>query len=299
MSSSEYVMFAKIVEMGSLSGAARALVTSPSMISKRLGALEARFGVQLFYRTTRSLTLTPHGQAFHEDVIRVLDAMDVAENRLAGIRGAPSGPLRVSAPTSFGRLHIAPHLHQFLERNPKVKLEFDLSDESVDLYAGRIDLAVRITADPPANLDAHLLAPNVRVLCASPDYIARNGQPQTVEALRHHKLIAAEGQLPWQLWRGERCKIVDRESHVRTNSSEIVRELALCGTGIALRSLWDIDLALRSGALVAVLPDWGASAKLGIFALHPRTGQKMATTSAFVAFLKEILTPLPWSAKMV
>ena len=294
MKDSDYGLFARIVEAGSLSAAARALQTSPAMASKRLSRLEQRLGVRLIHRTTRKLVLTAPGERFYEDVKRILGAIDEAEGRLVGIRSEPSGPLRVSAPTSFGRLHIAPSLNLFLERFPLVDLELDLTDENVDLYMDRVDLAVRITSDIPGNASAWRLAANHRILCASPDYIARNGAPADFAELQRHRLIAADGQWPWRLENGTQRRVVDGKSHVRTNSSEIVRELAICGVGIALRSLWDIDSALKSGALVPVLPEWQAPPDLAIYALHQKTPIPSAAVMAFIDFLKDILDPPPW-----
>lgn len=294
MTDSDYALFARIIEAGSLSAAARELLTSPAQVSKRLVRLEQRLGVRLVHRTTRQLALTAAGERFHEDVTHILRAIEEAENRLSGIRDEPSGRLRVSAPTSFARLHIAPHLHRFLEQFPKVELDFDLSDEKVDLYAGHVDLAVRITAEIPGNLHAHRLGLNRRILCASPTYLDHHGRPCTIDAIAGHRLLAADGQLPWRLTNGTRLRQIDGRSHVRTNSSEIVRELALCGGGIALRSLWDIHMELKEGRLEPLLPEWGAPANLGIYALHPRTPTITAATTAFVKFLRQVIDPEKW-----
>ena len=290
----DYNLFATIVERGSLSAAARALQTSPAMVSKRLSQMEQRLGVRLIHRTTRKLVLTAPGERFYDDVKQILGAIDEAESRLIGVRSEPSGPLRVSAPTSFGRLHIAPSLNRFLQQFPLVELELDLTDENVDLYVSRVDLAIRITSDIPGNVHACRLAANQRILCASPDYIARNGAPTDFNDLQHHRLVAADGQLPWRLENGPHRRLLDGKSHVRTNSSEIARELAICGVGIALRSLWDIDLALKVGKLVPILPEWQAPTDLAIYALHQKTPLPSAAVSAFVDFLQDILDPPPW-----
>jgi len=294
MTDSDYALFARIIRAGSLSAAAREMLISPAMVSKRLVRLEERLGVRLIHRTTRKLTLTGAGERFLEDVTQILRSIEEAENRLSGVRDEPSGPLRVSAPTSFGRLHIAPHLHRFLEENPKIALEFDLSDEQVDLYAGHTDLAVRITSEIPVSLHAHRLGQNRRVLCASPAYLDRHGWPTDINALHRHTLLAADGQLPWRLESEGRIRTIEGRSHVRTNSSEIVRELALCGGGIALRSLWDIHGEVKAGKLVPLLPEWGAPSDLCIYALHPQSPAITAATKAFVAFLREVIDPSPW-----
>lgn len=290
----DYALFAVVVESGSLSAAARTLRISPAMVSKRLARLESRLGVRLVHRTTRRLALTEAGQGFYDDVAAILVAVRDAEARLTGIRDMPSGPLRVSAPTSFGRLHIAPYLGRFLAQHPAVHLHLDLTDTAVDLFAGRIDLAIRITAQVPASIVAHRLGANRRLLCASPEYLAAHGTPGSVGDLSHHRLLAADGQSPWRLANGRQRRAVDVMSVVGTNSSELVRELALSGVGIALRSLWDVGEALADGRLVRVLPDWSGPDDLAIYALHPRAPSVPAAVTAFIAFLRETLDPPPW-----
>ncbi|MFK3890528.1 LysR family transcriptional regulator [Sphingomonas sp. NPDC079357] len=295
----DYVLFAQVIEAGSLSAAARALGISPAMASKRLARLEARLGVRLIQRTTRRLAATDAGERFHADVVTILRDIAAAEARVTGARDDPAGILRVSAPTSFGRLHIAPRLHDFLREAPGVSLELMLDDANVDLVAARIDVAVRIASVIPPSLVAHRLADSPRLLCAAPAYLAERGSPRTPGELSRHRLLAAEGQSPWRLVNGRRHLSIDVQSHVRTNSSEIVRELALSGVGIALRSLWDVGDALSAGRLVPVLPGWEGPRDLAIHALHPRAPTVPAAVTAFIAFLRRTLDPAPWSMAAV
>jgi DNA-binding transcriptional LysR family regulator len=285
----DYDLFARVVAAGSLSAAARTLRLSPAMVSKRLARLEARLGVRLVHRTTRRLALTAPGERFHADLAPIMAQLAAAEARVTGAATAPSGRLRVSAPTSFGRLHIAPHLHRFVAQFPAVALHVDLSDAFVDLLGGGVDVAVRITPGVGGDVVAHRLGTSRRVLCAAPDYLARHGAPVDLAALRDHRLLAATGQLPWRLVRGQEQAVVEGESAVATNSSELVRELAVTGVGIALRSLWDVGDALAGGVLVRVLPAWEGSADVGIYAVHPRTPLVAPAVDAFVAFLREIV----------
>ncbi|MDR6788433.1 DNA-binding transcriptional LysR family regulator [Sphingomonas sp. BE138] len=283
-----------MMEAGSLSAAARVLNISPAMASKRLARLEARLGVRLIQRTTRRLAATDAGERFHADVVAILGAIAAAEARAAGARDEPAGVLRVSAPTSFGRLHIAPHLHRFLDAAPRVELELNLTDANVDLIGERVDVAVRIAAEIPPSLVAHRLGSSQRLLCAAPAYLAEYGAPRTIGELAKQRLLAADGQWPWRLVNGHRRRQVDGRSHVRTNSSEIVRELALAGVGIALRSVWDVGDALADGRLVPVLPGWEGPRDLGIHAIHPRAPAVPAAVRAFVDFLRGTLDPAPW-----
>lgn len=291
----DYLLFARTVEAGSLSAAGRLLSISPAMMSKRLSRLEARLGVRLIHRTTRRLALTEEGASLHRDLVAILDAIQQAEDRVANRHRTASGPLRISAPTSFGRLHVAPHVGRFLDLHPHVDLELNLSDAYEDLLAERIDVAVRITSDIPLHLEGHHLATNRRILCASPAYLAAHGIPDKIADLPRHRLLAADGQLPWRLVNGRARKLIDGHSHVRTNSSEIVRELALTGVGIALRSLWDVGDLIAEGSLIRVLDSWEGPADLAVHAVHPRAAGRPAAVDAFIAFLRETFRDASWN----
>lgn len=291
----DYRLFARILDLGSLSAAGRELGLSPAAASKRLAALEQRLGARLIHRSTRRLAPTEAGRIFHDDVRAILAAAEAAEARVAGRAESPSGSLRISAPTSFGRLHVAPHLSGFLEHHPAVQVELLLDDGFVDLVADRIDVAIRIATEPrSAGLTAQLLAPNRRVLCAAPAYLDRHGAPISLVDLVGHRLLAASNQTPWRLESAKARRVLDVDSHVRTNSSEVVRELALAGAGIALRSTWDVGRELGSGALRRILPDWQGATDVGIYAVHARAAPLPAAVRAYVAHLGALYAPPPW-----
>lgn len=298
----EYELFARVIEQGSLAAAGRSLKLSPAMVSKRIARLEERLGTRLLHRTTRRLATTEAGQHFYERVVAILAAAREAENLVRGAAGDPAGRLRISAPTSFGRMHLAPHLKPFLDQWPKLQVELDLSDSYVDLVAERMDVAIRIASSVGSGLVAHKLAPNRRVLCASPSYLRQNGTPHSLDDLSRHRLLAAEGQFPWRLQGkagrprsgGRKDTLLLRgESAVRTNSSEVVRELAIAGHGIALRSTWDVGNELRAGKLVVVLPDHQGAADVGIFAVHPAGKLVSASVRAFINHFAALYGPDP------
>ncbi len=293
IASGDYALFAAVVARGSLSAAGRALGVSAPMVSKRLARLEQRLGARLVHRTTRRLALTRAGEQFHADVLAILAAVAAAEQRVSGQPGVPRGPLKLSAPTSFGRLHIAPHLVRFLDTYPAIELTLDLSDGFSDLLGEQIDLAIRITSDVPPHLSAHRLATSGRILCAAPRYLDTHGLPQDVKALANHNLLAASGQLPWRLVGPKGLRLVDGESTVRTNSSEVVRELAIAGAGIALRSLWDVSRDLSDGRLQRVLPAYQGSADVAIYAVHQRTPIVAPNVAAMIAWLAALYDPEP------
>ncbi|MCP1471398.1 DNA-binding transcriptional LysR family regulator [Sphingobium sp. OAS761] len=293
----DHELFVRVVEEGGLAAAGRRMHISPAMMSKRLARLEERLGARLIHRTTRRLALTPAGERLHADLSDILAALDEAERRVTGASAVIAGPLRVSAPTSFGRIHVAPHLHRFLDAHPRVELTIDLTDEYIDLIEARTDIAIRIAADPGPGLAIRRLARNRRILCAAPAYLDRHGIPERLADLKVHHLLAADGQLPWRLVGPTGPVTIDGRSHVRTNSSEMVRELCLTGTGIALRSLWDVSDALAAGHVRQVLPDHEGSAEVSLFATHLPHANPPRALTAFIAFLVQLYAPVPpWDA---
>lgn len=289
----DHELFVAIVDEGGLAAAGRRLNISAAMMSKRLARLEERLGATLIHRTTRRLALTPAGEGLHDDLRAILARLAEAERRVTGVSETASGPLRVTAPTSFGRIHLAPYLHRFVEEHPRVELTIDLTDEYVDLVEARADIAIRIAADPGRALTARRLADNRRILCAAPAYLDRLGTPAMLSDLRHHRLLAADGQLPWRLVGPDGPVMVDGVSHVRTNSSEMVRELCLTGAGIALRSIWDVSDALASGDMRQILPDHEGSSDVGLYAVHlPQTNPPRALGD-FIEFLERLYMPVP------
>lgn len=265
----DYDLYLQIVELGSISGAARAQGLSVAAVSKRLARLEERLATRLVNRTTRRLALTEAGRDLYETLLPLRSSLKAAEDRVAGRHSQISGSLRVTAPTSFGRMHVLPCLPAFLEAQPGLELTIDLSDEYVDLLDSPYDLAIRIGARIGPGLMGERLGTSRRVLCAAPGYLERFGAPQELADLARHRLLATESQLPWHLQGPEGAVIQNGRSHVRTNSSEVVRELALGGCGIALRSIWDVAEALESGALVRLLPRYQGSDEVGIHAVCP------------------------------
>lgn len=278
----DYDFFLQIVEARSISAAARAQGVSVASLSKRLARLEHRLGARLLHRTTRRLALTAAGQELFDTLMPLRASLAAAEDRIAGRHALISGPLRMTAPTSFGRMHIVPCLPAFLAVHRDVDLCIDLSDEFVDLLDGRYDVAIRIGARMGAGLASHRLGTSRRVLCAAPAYLAAFGEPESLSALARHRLLATDSQLPWQLDGPEGTVLLPGHSHIRTNSSEVVRELALGACGIALRSLWDVTDALESGALCRVLPQYEGSQDVGIFAVHATAPSIPARVRALV-----------------
>lgn len=286
-------IFARVVTARSMSAAGRELKLSPAVISKRIRRLEERLGVRLLQRTTRQLALTEAGQGFYERVISILASVEEAESWVASGSATARGVLKVSAPTSFGRMHIAPHLKLFLDRNPLVTVDLVLSDAFVDIVGESFDLAIRIADLADSSLIARRLAANHRVLCATSGYLAAKGEPARLEDLANHTLLAHNAD-QWRLEGAEGPATVRLQGPLRTNSSEVVREALLAGLGIALRSTWDVGPELKSGQLRRVLPDYSGGRRVAIHAVYPSRRHMEQKVRTFVDFLGEFYGPTPY-----
>src|SRR5918993_2996321 len=195
----EITIFARVVNTGSLSAAARDLGLSPALVSRRLSGLEARLGVRLINRTTRSLHMTDEGAAYYETCTRVLAEIEEADAAVSAGRADPRGILRVALPASFGNQHVAPLVPRFAARYPDVQIALSLSDRNVNVVEEGFDLAVRIADLADSSLAARKLAPNRRVVCASPAYLARHGTPRTpADLTRHHCITASDFMMSWE-----------------------------------------------------------------------------------------------------
>ena len=292
----EMVVFTKVVAAGSLSAAARELGLSPALISRKLAALEARLGVRLVNRTTRSLRLTDEGASYHESCARVLAEIDDAEAAISAGRVEPRGTLKVALPASFGHQHITPLIPEFATRYPEVRITLSLSDRNVSLIEEGFDLAVRIAELEDSSLAARRLAPNRRVVCASPAYLARHGTPRTPQDLVKHNCLTANDLLAtWEYKDAEnRPNAVRVSGRYACDNWEVLREWALAGLGVALKSTWDVHRHLADGSLVELCPGYTFHSDVAIYAVYPHRRFLPAKTRAFIEFLAASFGPDPY-----
>lgn len=293
-------IFARVAATGSMSEAGRALGLSPAVVSKSIRRLEEQLGVRLLQRTTRKITLTETGRGYYERLVPVLAGVEEAEAFVEGQTSALTGRLRVSAPTSFGRMHIAPHLASFMQENPGLEVELILSDAFVDIVADGFDLAVRIGELADSSLVARRLAPVRRLLCASRAYVERNGAPASLKALEGHVCLPAHNGEHWRLEGPEGAVAFRPVGRLVTNSSEVIREAVLAGMGIALRSTWDIGPELAAGELVQVLPEYKSPENVGLFAVYASRTFLPAKVRLFIDFLARLYGASPyWDRSVV
>ncbi|WP_207483487.1 LysR family transcriptional regulator [Arenibaculum pallidiluteum] len=247
----------KAVETGSFSAAARELGVRASSVSRLVAALEVEFGTQLLRRSTRRLSLTEAGLACHERALRVLAEVEEMRGVLAERQTSPQGLLRVNAPVSFGHRHVAPHIPAFLRRYPDLRIDLDLTDHRVDLVEAAADLAIRIGALDEAGLTARRLAPQRRLVCASPDYLREAPPLDAPEDLVRHECLGFHLQ-PTDLWLLTDGTGPLREIRIagrmRANTSDALLEAAIGGLGIALLPTWLVAEAIAAGRLVHLLP---------------------------------------------
>ncbi|MDS7596243.1 LysR family transcriptional regulator [Agrobacterium tumefaciens] len=287
-------VFATVAASGSMSHAAKELGYSPAVISKRIKRLEEKLGARLFQRTTRQISLTEAGQGFYERIRAVLEGLEEAEDFVSGRANTVNGTLKISASTSFGRMHVAPHLKTFMERHPELSINLVLSDEFIDIIEGGYDLAIRIADLNSSSLVARRLAPVRRVLCASAGYVAEHGMPETIEDLKRHRCLPAHNNEVWRLEGPDGAFSIRPEGMLITNSSEVIRETVISGLGIALRSTWDIGHELRSGKLVRVLPGYEGSKNVTLSAVYPSRQFLPTKVRLFINYLAELYGPTPY-----
>ena len=289
--------FVKVVETQSFSEAARRLRSSKSAVSRNVGALEAELGARLFNRTTRSLKLTEAGRAYFERVSRILADLDDADRALGQLQASPRGRLAVSAPMSFGFLHLAPALPIFLARFPEVDVDLSLNDRFVDVVDEGFDVALRIGALPDSSLMARRIAPIRRTLCASPDYFGRRGTPQIPEDLKGHECLRNSNVARTQEWRfvdpDGKPSLVAVSSRVSANNGDALRIMALAGVGVANLPTFIVGEDLRAGALVSAL-DRFVPQDIAMSAVYPHARHLSPKVRAFVDFLVERFGKRPY-----
>lgn len=252
------VAFTRVVETSSFTAAARQLGMSKATISKQVSLLEARIGVRLLNRTTRTLSLTSAGRSFYQHCRHIVAELSAAEIAVKRLGREPYGDLRVTACASIGRLHVAPVIGEFLKRYQNIKIDLTLSDRDIDIVKGGFDVAVLTASDVPKNLHSVTLAPCVQVICAAPSYLDLHGRPESLDDLPAHSCIACADPSvrdSWTLEGPDGVRNIRVNGRLRTDSWEVLRMAALSGHGLALAPLFLVNDDLETGRLCRVLPE--------------------------------------------
>jgi DNA-binding transcriptional LysR family regulator len=252
-------IFVRVVDGGSLTAAARVTGVGQPAVSKTIAALEDQLGVVLLLRTARRMTPTDAGQHFYERARRILDEADEAWGAARGEGAALSGRLRVCAPVTFARLNMVPHVGQFMDQHPDLKLDLVLDDRNVDLIAENIDVALRMGALPDSSLTAKKIGSGDRIVVASPAYLERFGTPASPAELAAHNAVAYAQPVmddEWRFRKGTAESSIRLEGRLMVTAAEGLREAILAGCGIGIVSRWMMGTELGSGTVVQLLPDW-------------------------------------------
>jgi DNA-binding transcriptional LysR family regulator len=293
----DLVVFLRAIDRGSFSAAARELHLAPGTVSKQIARLEQLLDVRLFERSTRKVKLTDEGRAVAVHARQALLHLEQAAEVAAESRRTLTGTLRVTAPAPFGRKYVASAIADFRKKNPSVDFELHLSDQIVDLLTSDFDLAIRLGNLPDSGLIARRLAPNRRVLTASPAFIDRHGTPESPADLTRFPclVMAYPGSLQnvWPLVNGNRRAHVAVAGGLRSDSGEVLREWCLAGLGISMRETWDVAEEIASGRLVRVLPAWEAE-RSRMVAVHAERNPMPRRLAAFVEFLRKRWDDPPW-----
>jgi DNA-binding transcriptional LysR family regulator len=292
--------FVAVAEAGSISEAARRLRLSKSVVSERLAELERSLGTGLLRRTTRRLALTEDGAAFLERAARILREVEDAAADLAERRGTLAGPLRLSAPVTFGRMHLGPALYPFLARHPAIEMMLDLDDRRVDAAADGYDAVIRHGPIAESRLVAWQLAPSRRVLVASPAYLARHGQPRTLAELEGHRGIVYlnRGVADWRFPGAGGARIVRARLALGVNNGDMMRDAALAGLGIALLPLFIAGPAIADGGL-RPLPVGAEAEHEFVFMAHPEGRRASAKLRALAEHLRAAFGSPPYWERTV
>ncbi len=283
-------LFVQVLESRSFTAAAEQLGISKQYISRRLMQLESRLGARLLNRSTRRLDVTALGQSYYDSAVRLLAEVEQIEQGIAGQAAEPRGILRVSAPLSFAMAQLSVLMPRFLQRYPQVQVEMDLSDRPVDLLGEGYDLVLRIGVLEDSSLIARRIASIARVYCASPDYLAARGIPDTPQALTAHDCLpyGHARQVQWRFQVDGKPLVIGVGGRLRANNGELLCEAAVAGMGIAYLPRFIVQQAISSGQLQTVLDDF-VTEPLALSAVYPQHRQTSRPVQVLIEFLREHL----------
>ncbi|WDF71782.1 LysR family transcriptional regulator [Novosphingobium sp. KACC 22771] len=294
----DLTFFQVLARSPSLAEAARSLNVTAPAVTQRLRALEARVGVRLVDRNSRGLSLTDEGELIASEGLEIIGAIEDLAERLASRTSKIRGHLRVAAPYGFGRRYVSPVVETFARAHPATTVTLELSDSPIRQVSESWDIVVHIGALPESDRLVTTLAPNRRILCAAPAYLESSPPLATPHDLVDHRCLALrENNEDVTLWRlrheGKEPMTVRVKPAMSSNDGEIVRDWALAGLGVMVRSEWDVAGDLAAGRLVEILPGWALPCADVVALVHARNGRS-GRASAFLDDLREALAKVPW-----
>ena len=291
----EYLkLFTRLVSTNNISLAGSELGLSPTVASSYINKLEQGLGVRLVHRTTRKVSLTEEGRTFLPYAEEVLASVEAARASIGVGNTSPSGILRVTAPASFGRMHVMPALKGFLSQYPDLNLDIRLSDTIIDLVEGGFDVAIRNASLKDSTLVARKLAPDNRILCASPHYLEEYGEPDTPDDLRKHQCINLMGLDTWAFNTPSGQYNFKAKGRIRTDNGDAIREACVNGLGITINSTWSAYQQLRRGELKQILKQYPLVSDTAIWAVYPSSRILAPKVRVFIDYFFEYFGSIPY-----
>jgi len=288
-------LFVRLAATHNISQAGQELSLSPAVASAHISKLENDLGIRLVHRTTRKVSLTEEGSAFFPHAQEVLASVEAARASVGSGEISPKGTLRVTASSSFGRMHLLPALKGFLDKYPDLSIDLRLSDTIVDLVEGGFDIAIRNAELKDSTLIARKLATDDRIICASPAYLEKYGEPMTPKELYQHQCINIIGMDGWTFNSSNGPITIKTQSRMRTDHGETVRDACVKGIGIALSATWSVYQHLKKGELVQILKDYPLASDTAIWAVYPSSRLLAPKVRVFIDYLAECYAePLYW-----
>ena len=287
-------LFVRVASLQNITMAGQELSLSPAVASAHINKLENDLGTRLLHRTTRKVSLTQEGLAFLPHAENVIASVESACASVGVGNASPSGTLRVTAPASFGRMHLLPALPGFLNKYSELKLDLKLSDTIIDLVEGGFDIAIRNSQLKDSSLIAKKLANDQRLVCASPEYLARYGEPKTPADLSSHQCITLFGLDDWSFQTDKGIAHVKAKGSFRTDNGEAIRDACIAGLGITINSKWSAYQQLKSGDLVHILKDFPLVSDAAIWAVYPSSRLLAAKVRAFIDYFVEYFGNEPY-----
>jgi DNA-binding transcriptional LysR family regulator len=289
MDLADVALFRTITSVGSLSAAARQMGTTPMLVSRRLAGLEAELGARLFHRTTRSLSLTPEGEAFLPHAVALIEARDSAFESVSSGGSGLSGVLKITAPNLIGHAVVVPLVAELIADNPALRVDLTLSDGVIDIATAGLDVAIRVALMKPSDMIATRLADNPYTLCASPGYIARFGEPTTTGDLVGHPCIKLHAMDTWPFMRDGELHRVRVSGPLSASTVDAVRAACIAGAGIAMMTYWDVHKLIEREELKRIILADVEPVEIGIWAVFPTRAHMPVRTRAFIDALRERL----------
>jgi DNA-binding transcriptional LysR family regulator len=287
-------LFIRLAATQNISQAGQELNLSPAVASTHISKLEKALGIRLVHRTTRKVSLTEDGQVFLPHAEEVLASVESARAAVGDGNLVPRGTLRLTAPASFGRMHMMSTLSDFLAKYPELTIDFRLSDSVVDLVEGGFDLAIRNAELKDSTLIARKLAPDNRIVCASPDYLIKFGEPVSPEELAAHQCINLVGLENWQFETTDGQVSVKTKGRFRTDNGEAARKACADGLGIAIASTWNVYRQLERGELKQILNDYPLVSDTAIWAVYPSSRLLACKVRAFIDYFSDYYGATPY-----